>query len=145
MQHHTRSQLEALPTHELIKLYNTVRLEGAPLVKRFSSREAGINQLLKALAARSTTSQKDAKVRTVLDGKNDGKSAKAGRPVTGFSVKLADHGKSEVRATSLRGQIIAYVKECGGVAKTADIEVKFGEPTRGAILKLIEVEWLSRV
>src|SRR5262245_61006662 len=86
LQNFTRTQLEALPTHELVKLYNTI---AGKQITKFSSREAGIKALLKSLAERSQTAQQTRTVRTVRDGKPDnGKVSKAGRPSVTFSVKM---------------------------------------------------------
>lgn len=139
---YTRTQLEALPTAELIKLFNTI---AGKQVTRFSSRKAGIKQLLNALAerARETASPK-LNVRTVRNGKPADGSGKAGRPTVAFSVKLNEAGKSEVRSTSLRGQIIAHLKSINGTATVAELEAKFGDKVRGAVQKLMAVDWLKR-
>ena len=142
MQQHTRAQLEAMPTQELVRLYNTI---AGKQVTRFSSREAGIKSLLKALAERAKSAKT---VRTVRDGKDDtsGKTSKAGRPQAMFSVKLARQGKSEVRSSSLRGQIIAHLKtQEQSTASIADLEAKFGDKARGAVQKLLSVDWLQKL
>jgi hypothetical protein len=138
LQHLTRAQLEALPTHELVKLYNTI---AGQRVQKFSSRAAGIKLLLAALAERAKSAPKPRlAVRTVSKVATN-----AGRPKVVFSVKMAEEGKSEVRSKSLRGQILAHLKTASNrTAAIADLESKFGDAARGAVLKLLEVGWLVR-
>lgn len=145
--HYTREQLEAMSTPELIKLYN--RITGKS-TKRFSSREAGIKSLLTAISERAARPQlpqgaRVTGVRTVRAGKEvDASKSRAGRPQIVYSVHVAE-GKSEVRASSLRGKILAHMKACS-TASITELEEKFGEAARGAVQKLLDpkVGWLKR-
>jgi hypothetical protein len=137
---YTREQLEALPTPELVRLYNTI---AGKSVKRFSSREAGIKALLSAIAARA----QDPTVRTVRGSASIEVpvGSKAGRPPVAFSVTLCEEGKSDVHGSSLRGQILAFLKTLSTpTLSILELERKFGVKARGAVHKLASVGWLKK-
>lgn len=130
----TKEQLQAMPMPELVKLYNQCSGEG---IKRFSSRSKGVQRTIEALAKRPSSTI--AGVRTIRNG------GKLGRPLLDFPVVLAEQGKSQIRATSLRGQIIAHMKTLTPPSTTvAALVEKFTEKARGAVQKLLEVGWLKR-
>jgi hypothetical protein len=133
----TREQLEAMKTAELLKLYNRL---SPKKVKRFESRKSAVEKLLKLLAERAAT-EAALPVRTVTPM---GKS-KAGRPTLSFSITANSEGKSEVRESSLRGQIMAHIKTLPNATVTiAELETKFGAKARAAVQKLIANDWVRR-
>lgn len=140
MEQYTREQLDAMETVELVKLYNKLSTKK---VKRFESRKTAVEKLLKLLADRAAIAAAlpQGTVRTV----SKMKSAKAGRPVVDFAVTACAEGKSEVRESSLRGQIMAFIKALPNATATiVQLEAKFGDKARSAVQKLMAVDWLKK-
>lgn len=144
MEQFTREQLEAMGTAELLKLHNRLITTPAKPVKRFESRKIGITKLLRLIAERAAVEASLPKgtVRTV----SKMGASKAGRPTLEFSVAACQDGKSDVRESSLRGQIMVHIRsQPESKASISQLESKFGtEKTRGAVQKLIAVGWLKR-
>ena len=70
---------------------------------------------------------------------------KLGRPVLNFVVALVPAGGTiALRPRSFRTEVINYLRECGGRTTIADLEAQFGRQVRGAVQKLIEVNWVGR-
>jgi hypothetical protein len=138
---HTKQQLEAMKPAELVKLYNTL---AGTSIKRFETKNKGIERIMKWQEEHPETppaSQATTTTRTVSK-----MAGKIGRPPLDYTVKVkADGaGKSHVRESSLRGKILAHLKANGMKARVQQLEQQFGRKARGAVLKLIEVNWLER-
>ena len=133
----TRAQLEAMATPKLVELYN--RLTGSQL-KRLQSRSIGIERIIVEL-------NKQNAVRTASGARTvQGEaSVKMGRPPFDYSVEVSVLGQSTVRPSSMRGKILAFMKEHGGKARCSELVTQFGAQARGAVIKLLATGWLKRV
>lgn len=124
-------KIKLMPTSKLITLYN--KLSGKS-IKSFSSRASAENRTIAAQACADERASK----RTPLRG----------RPIIDFQIKLdASSGRTKVRDGSLRGRILAHMREAdapNGVALSS-LTKKFGEGAKGAVQKLLQVKWLRRI
>lgn len=133
----TRSQLDAMPTPKLVELYN--RLTGAQL-RRFQSRKIGIERIVVELNRQRPAEVQATRTVSPLATTD----AKRGRPRKDFAVQISALGQSTVRSSSMRGKILAWLKEHDSKGTTQQLTEAFGEKARGAINKLLEVGWLKR-
>ena len=127
----TKAQLTAMSGPELLKLYNT--LSGAAAIARFSSKADGVKRVAALLAARARTARTVAPMGEKLNG----------RPRQDFTLKARAKGTSAVRATSLRGQVFAAIRDRGPIA-LSKLREEFGPGAKGCVQKLLEVDWIER-
>jgi hypothetical protein len=156
---YTSEDVAKMTTQELIELYNRLTNKS---IKRFSSRVAGEQQVLRAIAGskasatasaaaqpESTKQPTAAPARPVAVRTVKGKASASGtgRPVLDFKVKLTESSaKSSPHKESLRQQLIEWLKKRDEPVATIDaIERHFNRNMRGVVRKLVEVNWLQRI
>lgn len=153
MERKTKAQLEAMATAELVAHYNVLlESERKPLIKRFESKSKGIARILKwyeehpAVAATTPPTPAAPAVRESVRTVSP-MAVRSGRPHLNYHVKLTPDdaaGKSRVRETSLRGKILAHLRAHGGSAPITALEEAFGRKARGAVMKLMIVNWVTK-
>lgn len=151
MERKTKAQLESMSAAELVSHYNVLlQSAGNPPIDRFASKPKGIARILKFYTDNPEPEPVappppavSESVRTVRRMTSE----RQGRPMKEYHVKITSReggGTARVRAASLRGQILDVLRANGGRVAISKLEEQFGRKARGAVMKLMVVQWVEK-
>ena len=143
------AKVKAMPTPELLTLYNSLTGKS---IKKFSSRANGEKQTLAALTAKAATAAKADTPKAEATAaapaaarKVSLMGVKMGRPKSDYGIQVIDGAASKLRPSSMRSMIVNHMNAQPNRSCTISaLTEKFGDAVHGAVVKLLSGKHVRR-